>query len=138
MIGRIESYDDKHQQGVIKSENELYEFHLNEWTPKVKPTSGDDVDFILEDDKSLTNIGLVGEYLKNMEPVKSRRIAVALALIFGAIGLHRLYLGFYGIAIAQIIFTFLTGGFGVMWGFIEGVLLFGGQIYKDAKGRPLK
>jgi TM2 domain-containing membrane protein YozV len=138
MIGHIESYDNERQQGVIKCENKLYKFHLNEWTSKEKPKLGDEVDFILEDDKSLTNIGLLAPHLKNMEPVKNRRVAAILGVLFGAIGLHRLYLGFYGIAIAQITLTYLTGGFGLMWGFIEGVLIFGGQIYKDAKGRHLK
>ena len=138
MIGHIENYDEGSQEGTIKCKDKLYKFHLSEWVSKEKPQSGDDVDFVLEDDDSLTNIGLVGAYLKNMEPVKNHYVAAVLGMFFGAVGLHRLYLGFYGIAIAQMILTYVTGGFGVMWGFIEGILLFGGQIHKDAKGRPLK
>ena len=65
-------------------------------------------------------------------------IAALLGIVFGAVGLHRFYLGFWGFGIAQIAVTFITGGFGVMWGFIEGVLIFTGHIYKDAKGRHLK
>jgi len=61
-----------------------------------------------------------------------------LGVLFGAIGLHRFYLGFWWLGLGQIIVTFVTGGFGVMWGFIEGVLIFTGHINKDAKGRLLK
>lgn len=140
MIGHIESFDDERQTGAIKSEDKFYEFHIDEWTPDSPPKVGDDVDFVPEDDGSATNIGLLGAYLKDMRAVKSSKIAGALGLfpVTGAFGIHRIYLGFYGIAILQILFTLVTGGFGVMWGFLEGFLLFGGQIVKDAKGRPLK
>jgi TM2 domain-containing membrane protein YozV len=138
MIGHIESYDDERQTGAIKCEDEFYEFHIDDWTAEEEPKIGDDVDFVPEDDGSATNVGPLGKYIKDMRPVKNHYIAGALGILLGALGLHRIYLGFYGIAIAQIIVTYITGGFGVMWGFIEGILLFGGQIHKDAKGRPLK
>jgi hypothetical protein len=35
-------------------------------------------------------------------------------------------------------FTAATVGFGAVWGFIDAVLLFSGNINMDAKGRPLK
>ena len=138
MIGHIESYDDERQTGAIKYENGFYEFHIDDWDSEAEPKIGDDVDFVPEDDGSATNVSLLGAYLKDLRPVKNHYIAGALGIIFGAIGLHRLYLGFYGFAIVQIIVTYLTGGFGVIWGFIEGILIIGGQIHKDAKGRPLK
>jgi hypothetical protein len=47
-------------------------------------------------------------------------------------------LGFYKLALAQIALTILTHGYGVIWGFIDTVLLFGGHIHKDSKNRPLK
>jgi TM2 domain-containing membrane protein YozV len=65
-------------------------------------------------------------------------VASLLGVVFGAIGLHRMYLGYWGIAIAQILVTYLTGGFGVVWGFVDGVLIFTGHVYKDSKGRLLK
>jgi TM2 domain-containing membrane protein YozV len=140
MIGHIESFDDERQTGAIKCEDKFYEFHIDEWTSDSLPQIGDDVDFVPEDDGSATNIGPVGAYIKDMRPVKSSKIAGALGIfpLTGAFGIHRMYLGFYGFAIAQIILTVVTLGYGVMWGFIEGFLLFGGQINKDAKGRPLK
>ncbi len=137
MLGHIESYDEKCQTGVIKYEGRFYEFHLDQWTSETPPKTGDDVDFDQEDDK-VTDVSLVGAYLMEAKPVKSRMVAALLGIAFGAIGLHRIYLGYYFIGIAQAALTLASGGFGVMWGFIEGVLIFTGHIYKDAKGRHLK
>ncbi len=138
MIGHIESYDEKLQTGAIKFEDKFYEFHIDDWDSETSPQVGDDVDFIPEDDGSATNVGPVGAYLQDIKPVKNHYIAAGLGLVFGAIGLHRIYLGFYGLGIAQMAVTYLTGGFGVVWGFVEAVLLFTRHINKDAKGRPLK
>lgn len=138
MIGHIESYDEECQTGAIKFEDKFYEFHIDDWTSDESPKVGDDVDFIPEEDGSASDVGLVGAYIHDLKPVKNHYIAGFLALFLGAIGLHRIYLGFYGIAVAQMVITYITGGYGVMWGFIEGILLLGGQMHKDAKGRPLK
>ncbi len=137
MIGHIESYDQDIQTGIIKFEDKFYEFYIDQWTADTAPQAGDDVDFDMEDGK-VTEVGLVGAYLKDTKAVKRKWVAAVLGLIFGAIGLHRIYLGFYGLGIAQILVTLITGGYGVVWGFVEGVLLSTGHIYKDAKGRLLK
>ncbi len=138
MIGHIESYDPKFQTGIIKFEDKFFEFHIDQWSLDVSPQVGDDVDFDIDEEDKVTEVAPVGIYLKDLQPVKRKWIAVLLGLVFGAIGLHRIYLGFYGIGIAQILVTLATGGYGVMWGFIEAILLFTGHIYKDAKGRLLK
>lgn len=138
MIGHIESYDEKIQTGIIKFEDKFYEFYIDQWTSDSTPQKGDDVDFDMDDDGNVIDVSPVGAYLHDTRPVKNRKLAAVLGLLFGAIGLHRIYLGFYGIGIAQILLTLITGGYGVMWGFIEGVLLMTGHIYKDAKGRHLK
>ena len=138
MIGHIESYDEETQTGAIKCDEKFYEFHIDDWDSETSPLVGDDVDFIPEDDGSAKNVGPVGAYLQDIKPVKNHYIASALGILLGALGVHRIYLGFYGIAIAQMVVTYLTGGFGVVWGFVEGVLLFTGHIHKDAKRRPLK
>ncbi len=138
MIGHIESYDEKTQTGSIKCQDQFYEFHIDDWTSDTAPKAGDDVDFFPEDDGSASDVGPVGSYLQDLTPVKSHYVAGFLGLILGLAGIHRIYLGFYWIGILQLIVTFLTGGYGVMWGFIEGVLLLAGHMNKDAKGRPLK
>ncbi len=142
MIGQIESYDPDSQTGTIKSEGALFTFHLEDWIADVPPDEGDDVNFDAEGTVA-SNINLVGAYLEPPKAVKYKYLAAVLALLLGWLGAHRLYLGFYRLAFMQITLTvilYVTGlpGFAALWGFIEGVLLFGGQINQDAKGRPLK
>jgi TM2 domain-containing membrane protein YozV len=143
MIGQIESYDPDTQAGVIKSEAALFTFHLeNNWVADVPPDQGDDVSFDA-DGTIANNINLVGAYLQPPKAVKYKYLAAVLALFLGFSGAHRFYLGFYRLAFAQLTLTvilYVTGlpGFAMLWPFVESILLFGGQINKDAKGRPLK
>lgn len=137
MIGHIESYDPDTQSGVIKSEDKFFAFDLEGWMADVPPDQGDDVNFDVDGTTAHT-IKLVGAYLEPPKAVKYKYVAAALALFLGFAGVHRFYLGFYKIGLAQLVFTGLTQGYGVLWGFVEAVLLFAGHINKDAKGRPLK
>jgi TM2 domain-containing membrane protein YozV len=139
MIGHIESYDPKTQSGVIKSEDQFFAFDLKGWVADVPPDQDDDVDFDVDvDNTTAINIKLVGAYLQPPKAVKYKYVAAALALFLGFTGIHRFYLGFYKLGLAQLAVTALTVGYGALWGFIEAVLLFAGHINKDAKGRPLK
>ena len=72
------------------------------------------------------------------EGVKSKMVAGILGIILGGLGIHRFYLGFVVLGIVQIVVTFITFGFGALWGFVEGILILSGSMNKDAKGRPLK
>ena len=69
---------------------------------------------------------------------KSKLAAGLLGILLGGLGVHRFYLGYIGIGIAQIIVTIVTGGLGGIWGFIEGILILTGSFNKDAKGNPLR
>jgi TM2 domain-containing membrane protein YozV len=70
---------------------------------------------------------------------KSKIVAGVLGILLGGFGIHRFYLGYTGIGIAQIVVTILTLGLGAVWGFIEGILiLVGAGITTDAQGRPLR
>ncbi|MGZ5077788.1 MAG: NINE protein [Methylobacter sp.] len=142
MIGQIESYDPDTQTGVIKAEGALFTFHLDDWVGEVQPDEGDDVNFEAEGSIA-NNINLVGAYLEPPKAVKYKYLAAVLALLLGWTGAHRFYLGFYRLGFMQLMLTivlYVTGlpGFAALWGFIEGVLLFGGHIHQDAKGRPFK
>ena len=70
---------------------------------------------------------------------KSRLAAGLLGIFLGWLGIHRFYLGYVGIGIAQIAVSIVTCGVaGWIWGLIEGILILTGSINKDAQGRPLK
>jgi hypothetical protein len=73
-----------------------------------------------------------------LETAKSRVAAGVLGIVLGGLGIHRFYLGYVGIGIAQIAVTLVTCGLGWIWGFIEGILILTGSINRDAKGQPLK
>ncbi|MCK5729147.1 MAG: TM2 domain-containing protein [Methylococcales bacterium] len=137
MLGQIESYDKDLQTGVIKVDDKFFEFYIDSWTSETPPKVGDDVDF-LEKEGEVSEVGVKGEFVMDERPVKRRWIAGTLGIVFGLLGFHRFYLGFYTIGIMQILFTLATQGYGLMWGFIEAVLIFSGHIRKDAKGRFLK
>ena len=137
MIGHIESFHPDNQSGTIKNETESYTFHLDDWVAQVPPDIGDDVTFEI-DESVARKIDLVGAYLSPPKAVKYKYVAVALALFLGFTGMHRFYLGYYKLGLAQLAFTAVTVGYGALWGFIEVILLLAGHINKDAKGRPLK
>ncbi len=81
-----------------------------------------------------------GIKLARMAPAdaKSKLAAGLLGIFIGGLGIHRFYLGFTGIGVAQIVVTFVTCGFGAIWGFIEGILILTGSIDRDANDQPLK
>jgi len=138
MIGNIESYDADSQTGVIKSGEKLFTFHGADWLSEVPPDQGDEVSFDTEE-MIASNVNLLAAtMLEKPKAVKYKYVAALLAFIFGGLGLHRLYLGYYRIAFAQLVLTVVTAGYGLLWGFIESMLLLAGHIDKDAKGRPLK
>jgi TM2 domain-containing membrane protein YozV len=70
---------------------------------------------------------------------KSKLVAGLFGILLGGLGIHRFYLGYVGIGIAQILVTICTLGIGAVWGLIEGILiLVGSGITTDAEGRTLK
>lgn len=68
---------------------------------------------------------------------KSKLVAGLLGIFLGGFGVHRFYLGFTGIGIAQIAVTIVTCGFGAIWGLIEGILILTGSFDRDADGNLL-
>ena len=139
MIGKIKSYDEDTQTGVIKSDEQYYEFHVNDWSEPVLPIIDSDVLFEGEGETA-SMVTMIGSYLDHQEAVKSRKTAIVLAFfpLTGLFGGHRWYLGYYKIATFQIVVSILTAGAGILWPIIDGVLLATGHLYKDKQGRPLK
>ncbi|MCF8007318.1 MAG: TM2 domain-containing protein [Methylovulum sp.] len=139
MNGNIANYDPETQSGTIKYNDKVFTFKLDDWQAEgIVPEEGDDIEFDQGDEDTAKNVRLIGAFLEKPKAVKSKYIAALLGVLLGWLGLHRFYLGHYKIGLIQIVVTLLTGGFGALWGFIEGVLIFAGHINIDAKGRPLK
>ena len=73
---------------------------------------------------------------------KSKLVAGLLGIFLGSFGVHNFYLGYTGKAVAQLLITLLTCGFGAfissVWGLIEGILILAGNISVDGNGNPLK
>ncbi len=137
MIGKIESYDEKTQTGVIQAEGQYYGFHRDDWSEKLSPRLESKVLFEDKGDTA-SMVTLIGKYVEHKEAVKSRNKAAFLGMLLGIVGAHRWYLGFYKIALIQMTVTAFTLGFGVLWPFVEGFLIYTGRINEDAEGRPLK
>ena len=142
MLGLIKSYDPETEAGEITIGKETFKFDKNQWIPEVLPEQGDEVAFDL---RGVTpyNINLRGALLNKEGAVKSRSIAAIMAFFLGWMGAQRFYLGYYRIAIVQCVVTALLlvagmMGYTLLWGFIEALLIFSGNLDKDAQGRPLK
>ncbi len=76
---------------------------------------------------------------------KSKIVAGLLGIFLGGLGIHRFYLGYNSIAVAQLVLGllgFVTCGItslaSAIWGLVEGIMILTGSIDKDAEGRPLK
>ncbi|MFZ4504442.1 MAG: NINE protein [Methylovulum sp.] len=139
MNGNIANYDPETQAGTIKYNDKVFTFQLDDWQAEgIVPEEGDDVEFEEGVALAAKNVRLVGAFLEKPKAVKSKYVAALLGILLGWLGVHRFYLGHYKLGLIQIVVTLLTGGYGALWGFIEGVLIFAGHINNDAKGRPLK
>ena len=71
---------------------------------------------------------------------KSKVVAGLLQLLglIGLVGIGRIYLGYTGLGIAQLVVGLLTCGIGaVVWGIIDAVLLLTDKV-RDPEGRPLR
>jgi TM2 domain-containing membrane protein YozV/ribosomal protein L40E len=93
-------------------------------------------------------VGLVpaGSQALAFDPtLKSKMAAGLLGVFIGAFGVHRFYLGYTGIAVAQLVLGLLgifTCGITTIaagiWGLVEGIMILTGSINKDAQGKPLR
>src|SRR4051794_1052379 len=83
-----------------------------------------------------------GRHPQTGEPLseKSKVVAGLLQLIglFGLVGIGRIYLGYTGLGVAQLVVGLVTCGIGaVVWGIIDAVLIFTDKV-RDPEGRPLR
>ena len=79
---------------------------------------------------------LTGEPLSD----KSKTVAGLLQLLglFGVVGIGRIYLGYTGLGVAQLIVGIVTCFVGaIVWGIIDAVLILTDKV-RDPEGRPLR
>ncbi len=73
---------------------------------------------------------------------KSKVTAGLLAIFLGALGVHRFYLGYKLIGVIMLLITVASLGrlapITVLWGIVEGILIFTGKMKKDKYGGELK
>ena len=69
---------------------------------------------------------------------KDKTIAGILGILVGGLGIHRMYMGYIGIGLLQLVLTIITLGLAGLWGFIEGVLILVQDDWTDSQGRLLK
>jgi hypothetical protein len=142
MFGRIESYDPDNNTGVINAGKENFKFSLNNWIADAPPEKDDIVRFDLSSN-GISNVNLAGAFIDKENAVKYKWIAALLSFFLGWAGMSRLYLGYYRLAIIQMVLTGILASagflnFALLWGFLEALLLIAGHYDKDAKNRPLK
>ena len=77
-------------------------------------------------------------YGQQMMSNKDKTTAGILGILLGGLGIHRMYLGFVGIGLLQLVVSIFTLGVGGIWGFIEGILILVQDDWTDSDGRLLK
>lgn len=83
-----------------------------------------------------------GRHPMTGEPLseKSKVVAGLLQLLglFGLVGIGRIYLGYTGLGVAQLVVGLITCGLGaVIWGIIDAVSILTDKV-RDPEGRPLR
>jgi len=71
---------------------------------------------------------------------KSKVVAGLLQLLglFGLVGIGRIYLGYTGLGIAQLLVGLVTCGIGaIVWGIVDGIMILTDKV-RDPQGRPLR
>ena len=79
-----------------------------------------------------------GEKPGGAECTRSRLTAGILQLFCGSLGIGRFYMGCKTYAVLQILSSLLTCGMGgVLWGFMDGIMILTGAVRYDGKGNLL-
>ena len=75
-------------------------------------------------------------YVAPLPPQRDFVSTWLLSLFFGSLGVDRFYLGYAGIGVAKLVLTIFTGIGGLVWHWVDLVLLLSGRM-PDYQGRPL-
>jgi TM2 domain-containing membrane protein YozV len=110
MKGKILDYKVNNQQGVISADGgKRFSFSVDQWLSEDGVQAGQAVDFIPVGDKAES---IYPD--KTLTPASSKKVAAALlAFFFGALGVHKFYLGYtmQGVIMALVfLFGFILAG----------------------------
>ena len=104
MRGRLLAFDFRTGTGEISGEDgERYRFSDSEWKTPGRPRLGQGVDFRAEGDRALAIYGFAQTEVLSGD--KSKIVAALLAFFFGALGIHKFYLGKNGAGIIMLCCT---------------------------------
>lgn len=117
-----------------------------EATLNTNPVENENVEVIKEVNSSNNNANYgtnTNNANSNVNGAQKSKVAAGLLGIFlGGLGIHNFYLGYTGKAVAQLLISLLSCGtlsaISGIWGLIEGILIFTGEISTDANGVALK
>jgi TM2 domain-containing membrane protein YozV len=69
---------------------------------------------------------------------KQKLVAGLLQILLAGFAVGRFYTGHIGLAIAQLVVTWVTCGIGAIWPLIDGIMMLVNDDTTDAQGRPLR
>ena len=77
--------------------------------------------------------------------LKSKLAAGLLGIFLGGLSIHRFYLGYTGVGVAQLMLGLpglptcgITSAASFIWGLVEGIMILAGSFNTDAHGRALR
>ena len=123
MRGRIDRYSHQSQRGIIRGEDGSdYPFSQDQWEAHGLPMPGMGVEFDAQG-PTATNIrllsGTMWSWLSAGPGQRSRTIAGLLAIFFGCVGAHKIYMGKPAVGILHLILL----GAGVFFWVVPNVIL---------------
>ena len=111
--GRVLRYMFQSDEGMIEGEDGIrYSFSGKDWNDPIPPTPDAYVEFGIHTDLQSGVVQAVNIY-RTVRP-KSRVAAGVLAIMLGALGVHKFYLNHVGKGILFIAVSLLTFGFGML------------------------
>ncbi len=106
MKGQILDYSVKENAGVITGvDGARYTFAGSEWKADVQPSRGMSVDFDTKDTNAISIYKALGSTINFSSSGQKKRVTAGiLALLLGGAGVHKFYLGAWGLGIIYFIF----------------------------------
>lgn len=105
MKGSIISFDNINNSGQISGhDGKRYRFTMLDWQSNKKPTVGQEVDFVGNDEIAKDIVSLQGVESSS----KSRLTFILLGIFLGGLGVHNFYAGYTGKGIAQLVISLVS------------------------------